>query len=340
MHGACRKFLVSRACNQVRCWLSYALSWVGGVRVRHTPVFVSVEPADYCQLRCPECPVGQSAAQGGTPRPRHTMSLALFQRILEEVQAGANTMQFYFQGEPLLNTHLPEMIAAAHRAGLYTIVSTNAQALTEEMAECLVAAGLRRIIVSVDGFTPASYTAYRVGGQLDRATAALRFLQQAKRAHHAALRIELQVLRLSSNENEWQWIRRNYRSLGATHLTFKTAQLYDYQHGNPLMPTQPRYSRYRLGSDQCYHLHRPHPRSCYRLWAGCVITATGNVLPCCYDKAAQHPLGNIAAQPIAALWQGTVADTFRRRVLHYLQGQRRQLPSREKASFPCRECYY
>jgi MoaA/NifB/PqqE/SkfB family radical SAM enzyme len=60
-------------------------------------------------------------------------------------------MQFYFQGEPLLNTHLPEMISLAHQTGLYTIVSTNAQALTQEMAEALVKSGLNRIIVSIDG---------------------------------------------------------------------------------------------------------------------------------------------------------------------------------------------
>ena len=26
--------------------------------MRHLPTFISVEPANYCQLHCPECPVG------------------------------------------------------------------------------------------------------------------------------------------------------------------------------------------------------------------------------------------------------------------------------------------
>ena len=305
------------------------------MRVRYLPTFVSVEPANYCQLRCPECPVGQRGSRSDTSPsashqdPRRLLSLDAFRRILAQVQGSAHTMQFYFQGEPLLNPALPEMIALAHQAGLYTIVSTNAQALTQDMAERLVVAGLSRIIVSIDGFTPESYAAYRVGGHLPLALDGLHYLREAKDKHHSSIRIELQVLRLSTNETEWTWIRRHYRQLGATRLTFKTAQLYDYRHGNPLMPSAPRYSRYRLGADGLYHLHRPHHRSCYRLWSGCVITTNGTVLPCCYDKAAAYPLGNIHTSPLRDIWHSLAANALRSAVLHRCD----TIPM-------CRECYY
>ena len=64
--------------------------------------------------------------------------MEVFEIVLDQVQKTAHTMQFYFQGEPLLNKQLPEMIARAHHAGLYTIVSTNAQALDKKMADVLV----------------------------------------------------------------------------------------------------------------------------------------------------------------------------------------------------------
>ena len=75
------------------------------------------------------------------------MSLEVWERVLTEAKDYAHTIQFYFQGEPLLNNDLPQMIREAHEAGLYTIVSTNAQALTLELAKALVEAGLSRIIV-------------------------------------------------------------------------------------------------------------------------------------------------------------------------------------------------
>lgn len=313
------RLLASRAFNQLRCWTSYALSLCGVVRVRHLPTFVSVEPANFCQLRCPECPVGKrerasSVASSFMPMP-------LFEQVLSELQTAVHTMQFYFQGEPLLNRQLPEMIAKAHQVGLYTIVSTNAQSLTCSTAEALVKSGLNRIIVSIDGFSEESYAAYRVGGSLQRALEGLRQLSNAKAKYNSRIRIELQVLRLKTNEHEWQWIRKHYKQLGATHLVFKTAQLYDYEHGHALMPSQAKYSRYRLTKDGTYRLHASWLRRhwvntpCYRLWSGCVVTTTGQVLPCCYDKAAQHTLGALAQISFADVWFGAKANNFRRCVL-------------------------
>ena len=235
-------------------------------------------------------------------------------------------MQFYFQGEPLLNRQLPEMIAAAHRTGLYTIVSTNAQALSRSTAEALVKSGLSRIIVSIDGFSEESYAAYRVGGSLHKALEGLQHLANAKAELHSRIRIELQVLRLRSNEHEWDWIKKNYKKLGATHLVFKTAQLYNFEHGHPLMPTDERYSRYKKIADGTY-VHKKHVplalspnrlitlQPCLRLWSGCVITTMGDVLPCCYDKDHRHALGNIAEQSLAEIFHSKRANALRHRVI-------------------------
>ena len=301
---------------------------MGIVRVRHLPTFVSIEPANYCQLRCPACPVGQRSATN-TSHKAQNMHWETYLHILTQVQATAHTIQFYFQGEPLLNTLLPKMIARAREVGLYTIVSTNAQALTQIMAKELVASGLNRIIVSIDGFSEESYAAYRVGGNMHRALEGLQYLQKAKVEHSSSICIELQVLRLRSNEHEWRWIRKHYRTLGATRLVFKTAQLYDYQNGHPLMPSNERYSRYKKGEDGKYYLARQHRRSCYRLWSGCVVTTTGEVLPCCYDKAGAHALGSLMEQSIEQIWHTKNADDFRRQVLHD-----------RYAIAICRECNY
>ena len=256
------------------------------------------------------------------------LTMELFHRILDDVKEHAHTMQFYFQGEPLLNKQLPEMIAAAHQVGLYTIVSTNAQALSRSTAEALVKSGLNRIIVSIDGFSEESYAAYRVGGSLHKALAGLQHLANAKAELHSRIRIELQVLRLRSNEHEWDWIKKNYKKLGATHLVFKTAQLYNFEHGHPLMPTDERYSRYRKTADGTYvhkstplhstpyTIHRAFGALCLRLWSGCVITTTGEVLPCCYDKDGQHALGNIAEQSLLDIFHSKRANALRHRVLH------------------------
>ncbi len=337
----------SRFTNALRCYWNYALSRFGLVRISHMPLFVSVEPAAICQLRCPECPVGQAkTAARLTPeyrpqaapadrvqnteyRPQAApadrvqtelplMPREVWERTLSEVRETAWVMQFYFQGEPLLNKNLPQMISEAHAAGLYTIVSTNAQALTEEMAQALVAAGLDRIIVSMDGLTEESYGAYRIGGSLEQCKAALRYLRTAKEKFQISnfkFQIELQCLRLKSNEHEWAEMRRVYKTLGADRLVFKTAQLYDYADGHPLMPSDPRYSRYIMGSDGKYHRRRLR-KGCFRVWSGCVITTNGDVLPCCYDKSHAHAYGNNKESAIGDLFHNAISLAFRKAAIH------------------------
>ena len=315
----------SRFSNALRCYASYALNRLGSAlfrtpytlhrtpyTVHHTPLFVSVEPSAVCQLRCPACPVG--LRNNGITELRHSDRLLkkeLWERVLSQIKDSAWVVQFYFQGEPLLNKDLPLMIREAHDAGLYTIVSTNAQAMTPELANALVAAGLDRIIISMDGLTQETYEAYRVGGSLDQCKAALRWLQEAK---SAGLTIELQVLRLRSNEHEWRAFKKEYKALGADRLVFKTAQLYDYRHGHPLMPSEPRYRRYEQHADGLWY-RKPLSKGCFRVWSGVVIAANGDVLPCCYDKDHAHAYGNLRTASLRELFSGPAARTFRTQAL-------------------------
>ena len=313
MSAVSAKSLVS---NAIKCYWNYALSRFGLVRISHMPLFVSVEPASVCQLRCPECPVGMKGERIRGLGDERFMSLDMFRRVLSEIKGTAWTMQFYFQGEPLLNKDLPQMVREAHEAGLYTIVSTNAQAMTKELVEELVQAGLSRIIISMDGLSQATYGAYRVGGDIEKCLAALKWLKESRveRGKWRETVVELQCLRLRTNEHEWKELKRVYKSLGADKLTLKTAQLYDYADGHPLMPSDARYSRYIQGPDGKYH-RRKLGKSCLRAWSGVVVTTNGDVLPCCYDKAHQFSYGNIMTTPLKELFRNEKAIAFRKAAL-------------------------
>lgn len=316
---------VARIINQLRCWGSYLLSIAGVCRVRHNPTFVSIEPANFCQLACPECPVGMQQQHA---KPRGVMSIDSFRHIVADIKPYVHTIQLFWQGEPLLNDNLPEMVRIAREAGIYTIVSTNAQRLDQTRAMALAGAGLNRIIVSMDGWTQSSYEQYRRGGNVEQVKQALQYLRQAKQQTGAHMLIELQCLRLKTNEAEWGLFRRHYKDLGADCLTMKTAQLYDYEQGSPFMTTDERYARYKWDKQSArFVLKRKLHNCCYRLWSGCVIDVNGNVLPCCYDKQQSFPLGNILTAPLAQIWHSRRADDFRRAVL------------RQRASIPmCTNC--
>lgn len=313
----------------------YALSHIGIACVPPMPTFLSIEPANICQLRCPQCPVSLTVVQRELSKEiqGHFMTLEHFRHILAQTQGYVHTIQFFFQGEPLLNKDLPEMIRLAHEAHIYTLTSTNAQALTPLLAEQLIQAELDRIIVSMDGLSEQSYTAYRQGGSLHQVLQGLTYLRNAKDRLGGRTHIELQCLRLRSNEHEWDMFRRSYRQMGADSLTFKTAQFYDYEQGNPLMPSDEKYSRYhrlpdgtyqpknrlthKLTNLQTYKLNK----SCHRLLTGCVITVKGDVLPCCFDKSHRYVMGNIfdeikgnSSSTLRTIWHSQAFQNFRRQV--------------------------
>lgn len=54
---------------------------------------------------------------------------------------------------------------------------------------------------------------------------------------------------------------------------------------------------------------------CWRLWHDPVITWDGAVVPCCFDKDAQHKLGDLKTQSFKELWQHGVYKKFRASVL-------------------------
>jgi len=298
--------------------LSVLLSRFGIAYTAPMPTFLSVEPSAVCQLHCPQCPCGQGVNR--RTNSAKMMTLPTFYKVLSDCAGWVHTIQFYFQGEPLLNTDLPAMITLAHQAHVYTTCSTNALALTPRLATQIMQSGLDRIIVSIDGLSEESYQTYRVGGTLHQALTGLKCLRQAKDQLGAHTHIELQCLRLRSNQHEWSLFQRSYRQMGADSLTLKTAQFYHYQHGNPLMPVDEQYNRYHRLQDGTYvPKNRLKPminRPCSRLLTGCIISVNGDILPCCFDKDRRYVMGNIHAASLASIWKSKVFSDFRSKVQH------------------------
>ncbi len=245
---------------------------------------------------------------------KQQLTPTLFAKLLADSARYIHTVIFYFQGEPLLNKELPILIRMAKEYNLYTYLSTNLQAITPELAHALIASGIDHIVASIDGLSEASYQAYRQGGKLTKALQGLQLLHKEKIAQHAHAIIEWQCLYLRTNEHEWTEIQKQYKALGADRLTFKTAQLYNFEYGNPLIPTNERYSRYKKQPNGTYKLTRSPRIGCHRLWAGCVMDINGNILPCCFDKTRKYVFGNLMQHTFAEIWNSEKAISFRKRV--------------------------
>lgn len=276
------------------------------------PISVSIEPTTSCNLRCPECPSGLRSFS----RPTGMLDPGLFEKLLSELKPQLAYLTFYFQGEPFLNPRFLQMVAIAHRSGIYTSTSTNAHYFTDEVARDTVMSGLDRLIISIDGTTQDTYKQYRIGGSLEKVLEGTKkILKWKKQLKTATPHVIFQFLVVGPNEHQIPEVYRLAEELGVDEVKLKTAQIYDFENGSPLMPGQAKYSRYRQGKDGKWKIKNPLLNQCWQMWSSCVITWDGKVVPCCFDKDASHTLGNMQQESFRMLWYGKNYRKFRQSIL-------------------------
>tara|TARA_B100000795_G_scaffold34831_1_gene22987 strand:+ start:32092 stop:33114 length:1023 start_codon:yes stop_codon:yes gene_type:complete len=276
------------------------------------PFSLSFEPTTTCNLGCPECPSGLRQFSRDTGNAQNEQ----FKGWINQVTSKLWYLTFYFQGEPYLNRDFLKMVSYASEKGMYTATSTNAHYLTKEKSEETVKSGLSRIIISIDGTTQEVYEQYRKRGKLEKVLEGTKnLIEVRKRLKSSTPHIIFQFLVVKPNEHQIEDVVKLGNELGVDEVRFKTAQVYDYENGNPLLPDNEEYSRYRKGKDGKFRLKNKMLNHCWRMWQGCVVTWDGKVVPCCFDKDATHQLGDLNSTAFNTLWKSEPYDNFRESVL-------------------------
>lgn len=274
------------------------------IYVSKLPFAISIEPANYCQLSCPECPVGLKNSN----QKKGELSIKLFKKIINEVYKKTFYLNLYFQGEPLLNKQLPLMISYAKKCRMFTVVSTNAQLLDKKMAIALANSKLSKIIISMDGFTQETYSKYRIGGDIEKVKKAIDYLIKAK-SKNTYPKICVQFIVNKYNEKEisefLKWAKQK-----KVKAILKTMQIYkDFS----FLPVNEKYRRYKKVNDEWKIKNQG--KGCFRIWSQCVIRYNGDVLPCCFDKKGEYVLGNIDKTQMHEIWNSQHFNEFRLKVL-------------------------
>ena len=290
----------------------YVTKWTGKATQWGLPMTISIEPTTACNLRCPECPSGLRAFS----RPIGNLKQDFFRKTIDELHKQLIYLIFYFQGEPYINPVFLDMVKYAKDKGIYTITSTNGHFLNDANAKKTIESGLDRMIISVDGTTQETYENYRKEGNLESVLQGARNIVKWKKEMNSATPHTIfQFLVVKPNEHQIDEIYRIAEEIGIDEVKLKTAQVYEYEQGNDLIPTIEKYSRYKKNTDGTYSVKNKLLNHCWKLWHACVITWDGLVVPCCFDKDAQHRLGDMKDKPFQEIWQGEDYDKFRKQLL-------------------------
>jgi len=273
---------------------------------------LSIEPTTSCNLQCVECVTGKNLLL----RSKGEMKLQLFKKIIDELNHDLIYLSLYFQGEPLMCKDLFNMVRYAKKKKILVETSTNGNLIDNEIANGIVSSGVDSIIISVDGATEEIYQLYRDGGSLQKVTDGINYINHWKKELKSSTPfITIQFLVTAQNEHQLKEIKSLSKKWKAEQLVFKSLQIIKPENASTLLPSNAKHSRYKINADKKITLKKQKGNHCFRMWKGSVITWDGNVIPCCYDKNAEHFFGNINKTYFRNIWKSAEYNGFRKSIL-------------------------
>ncbi len=303
---------LKRTINAVKVISSFALS-----KVIHKPIVwgmpisFSIEPTNYCNLKCPECPSGL----GELTRPLGLLQKEPYKKIIDQISETGFYVQLFFQGEPFINKNLIDMIRYAHAHNMYVAISTNGHIISEKNVDDILDNPPDKLIFSIDGLDEKTYRNYRVGGTFKQADKGLKMLIKRKKERGLkAPFIELQFIVMKQNEHQIEEIFNYGNNAGVDKIVLKTMQVSSYENAIKFLPDNEKYRRYIL-KDKNISMKGKLKNECFALWRTSVITWDGRVVPCCFDKDAAHEIGSLDGKTFREIWLSNEYMKFRSRIL-------------------------
>ena len=238
-------------------------------------ISANFEVTNACNLSCTICPVNR-----GMQRSRRVATLEQFERFLE-LNPRLEFLLLFQWGEPLLVPSLPEMIRAATRRGIRTMITTNGTLLDAGWCVRLLDAGLTRLTLSVDG-DPETHRAIRGIGlePLRENLARLRLLRDARRA---ALGIDVSMVVNELTRSRWDEVRRTWSGIA------------DRIQAIPQFMVKPR-------RNACREPNR----------GSLVVLSDGSATVCCADPEGDAVVGRADERPLQAILNNDRMRAFRR----------------------------
>ena len=145
---------------------------------------------EHCSLRCQHC-ITQAPERTAAGTARH-MTPQVLEALRPHLRHAAY-VAFTHAGEPLMAPLLEPVLQALaeQRAGQPTVVHTltNGMGLTPQRFSQLAALGVRSVSVSLDGMTPATQDALRVGSSIEVLLPRLRAVAAVRKDAHPGVRL-------------------------------------------------------------------------------------------------------------------------------------------------------
>ncbi len=251
-------------------------SYLRKSRRSHRLTAVNIELTNRCNLACVMCPVNRDMS-----RKKRDLDFDAFRRILDENPALELILMFQW-GESLLVPDFFDRVAYAVERGVRVMITTNGTLLDAPTCRRIVASGLERITISVDG-GPTTHEAIR-GFPLEDLRRNVERLVRVRDEAGSDLGIDINMTLWEENEQEASDVRRDWEGV-VDRVQFI-----------------PRF------------VDSPRTKPCRELWRGAlVVLSDGRVAPCCRDSEGELALGHLEDGTLEEIWNGEAMARLRDR---------------------------
>ena len=294
-----------------------------------SPLIILVEPTNLCNLKCAFCPTSDEKLLKEVGRPKGSMPLELFQKIVDDCKEfkgkdgtpGINGFYPHKDGEPLLHKDIVEMISYAKKADIAKEIRliTNGFYLSPEMNRRLVDSGLDWIRISVNGLTDEKYA------QLCRADVSVKKLIDNVRDLFLCRKgktpfMIAKMIDVNRTEEEKKLFYETFQEI---------CDVCSVEEVGGWSTTGERDFTLGIKNDSCNGIQRRERFVCPMPFYSLSVNFNGKVGICCYDWAHQTIVGDVTKESLLDIWNGERMYEFR---MHHLNHRRELIPA-------CKGCH-
>lgn len=290
----------------------------GGARTRladvlplRTPYVVQIFPIYACNFTCEYCFHSVPRHERGFVSDWPIMKLDLYKKCINELAQfddQLKVLRFVGMGEPLLHKNIAEMIAYAvdKKVALRVEMLTNGSLLTPEMSDLLIAAGLSRLVVSLQGISAEKYRHIsKVEIDFDRLVENIAYFHRHKTNTHVYVKIVDYAL------DEIHTAEKYYALFG------DICDSMAIENAVPIMPGVD-YDRVLKNPEGCatqFGLPVSSIDVCPQAFFTMQVNPDGKVVPC-YQISYPAIMGDVNHQTMQEIWNGAAYTSFRRAMLN------------------------
>ena len=276
------------------------------------PISMQVDPASLCNFKCAFCPTGDPRLIKQSGRAQTFMKLELFEKIVADISAferPLKVLKLFKDGEPMLNPNFFEMVKIAKQENKIERVETtsNGSKLGPEFNEALVASGIDRVVISIEGVTSERYRTFaRVNFDYER------FVEKVRHLYSIRGSMKLHVKTVAQNLDY---------SIGEDRKFFDTfGPICDGIYIENTVASWPQFSVAGAVDKNidAYGRKTVHKAICPYPYYSLSINADGIVSPCCVDWNRDLAIGSVATESLLDIWNGEGLRALRRQ--HIVDG--------------------